>query len=545
MRHSTSLLIVFAVLACLPTITAAQWYPGGVRITYAPGNELSTGMLPDNTGGAVIMWHSDSNTPEYQNHQRAQRVNGAGILKWQSDGVILLPGNGGYGFAANSNGTDGVFTAWYNNDLKLQWFNGAGVPQWPTGGVYLSHIYNYALTRIVTDQAGGAIVVWFDWRPGHENELYAQRVNASGTPLWPAEGIPLVVLTSGTWNALQDWHSIASDGAGGVVVAWHDYRTHFTGDIYAQRLSASGQRLWGDEGVLLCNPAGEQREPVLASDGAGGAFVAWNDLLTGNVHAQHVDATGAIQWGANGIPVHDQASEQVLRMVVSDGASGVFINWLDHRAGNNYDQYIQHYNAAGVEQWTPGGAKVIATICCHAVLSISPNAQGGALVGFTTGFEARVQRMSPSGARELGDQGALVATGSGIGSVPDGAGGLVIAWTDTEIFAQRVNADGQVTTAVNAPTPGAALRVGEIFPNPFSGTTTLDIELSEPALVRVDVFDVAGRRVRQMALPESITSQRMSFDGRDDSGKLLASGVYFCRVQARGESITRKIVITR
>ena len=54
MRHSTSLLIVFAVLACLPTITAAQWYPGGVRITYAPGNELSTGMLPDNTGGAVI-----------------------------------------------------------------------------------------------------------------------------------------------------------------------------------------------------------------------------------------------------------------------------------------------------------------------------------------------------------------------------------------------------------------------------------------------------------------------------------------------------------
>jgi len=98
---------------------------------------------------------------------------------------------------------------------------------------------------------------------------------------------------------------------------------------------------------------------------------------------------------------------------------------------------------------------------------------------------------------------------------------------------------------VNAPTPGAALRVGEIFPNPFSGTTTLDIELSEPALVRVDVFDVAGRRVRQMALPESITSQRMSFDGRDDAGKLLASGVYFCRVQARGESITRKIVITR
>ena len=115
MRHSIWLLILVSVLAFIPTITAAQWYPGGVQITYAPGNEVSSGMLPDNTGGAVLMWHSDPYTPDYENHQRAQRVNGAGILQWQSDGVILLPGNGGSGFATNSNGANGVFTAWTEN----------------------------------------------------------------------------------------------------------------------------------------------------------------------------------------------------------------------------------------------------------------------------------------------------------------------------------------------------------------------------------------------------------------------------------------------
>jgi hypothetical protein len=60
------------------------------------------------------------------------------------------------------------------------------------------------------------------------------------------------------------------------------------------------------------------------------------------------------------------------------------------------------------------------------------------------------------------------------------------------------------------------------------------------------VFDVAGRRVAARTVARvSAGWQRITFDGRDDAGTLLRSGVYFCRVTADGGSATRKLVVYR
>jgi hypothetical protein len=88
------------------------------------------------------------------------------------------------------------------------------------------------------------------------------------------------------------------------------------------------------------------------------------------------------------------------------------------------------------------------------------------------------------------------------------------------------------------------LIVGEVFPNPFTGATSMDIQLTTPSAVHIEVFDVAGRTVRTMTLSDAAW-QHVEFDGRDDANHLLVSGVYFCRIQAAGESITRKMVIAR
>jgi hypothetical protein len=73
----------------------------------------------------------------------------------------------------------------------------------------------------------------------------------------------------------------------------------------------------------------------------------------------------------------------------------------------------------------------------------------------------------------------------------------------------------------------------------------LEIELVVPSAVRVEVFDVSGRAVRAWTLPDVAGSQRVEFNGRDGSGRLLPSGVYVYRVNAAGETITRKMVIAR
>jgi hypothetical protein len=83
-------------------------------------------------------------------------------------------------------------------------------------------------------------------------------------------------------------------------------------------------------------------------------------------------------------------------------------------------------------------------------------------------------------------------------------------------------------------------------PNPFAGTTEFEIGLPAASEVALEVYDVAGRRVRAQTLPRQAAGwQRVGFDGRDGAGKPLASGVYFCRVTASGTTVTRKMVIAR
>src|SRR5262245_57928113 len=63
----------------------------------------------------------------------------------------------------------------------------------------------------------------------------------------------------------------------------------------------------------VCTAAGNQNFVVVASDGTGGAFLAWQDYRNGatsDIYAQHVLATGAVTGPANGVPVCTAANNQ-------------------------------------------------------------------------------------------------------------------------------------------------------------------------------------------------------------------------------------------
>src|SRR5258708_1649183 len=88
---------------------------------------------------------------------------------------------------------------------------------------------------IVADGAGGAIITWQDNRNGPDLDIFAQRINAGGTPQWTADGVALCTAANNQQNP-----TIISDGAGGAIVTWHDARGGTNFDIYAQRLNAAG-----------------------------------------------------------------------------------------------------------------------------------------------------------------------------------------------------------------------------------------------------------------------------------------------------------------
>ena len=86
-------------------------------------------------------------------------------------------------------------------------------------------------------------------------------MNAGGAPQWPSNGVAL-----STAPNQQGLPSITSDGAGGAIVTWHDYRNGTDDDIYAQRVSPAGAALWTYNGVPVSTAAGSQYVPTIASD---------------------------------------------------------------------------------------------------------------------------------------------------------------------------------------------------------------------------------------------------------------------------------------
>ena len=84
------------------------------------------------------------------------------------------------------------------------------------------------------------------------------------------------------------------------------------------------------------------------------------------------------------------------------------------------------------------------------------------------------------------------------------------------------------------------------YPNPFNPRTTIAFELPEERHVRLTVFDIAGREV--VVLADGTYGggrSKVVWNGTDDGGGALASGVYFVRMDAGGECDSRSIVLLR
>jgi hypothetical protein len=99
-----------------------------------------------------------------------------------------------------------------------------------------------------------------------------------------------------------------------------------------------------------------------------------------------------------------------------------------------------------------------------------------------------------------------------------------------------------ITTAAPASTPGLPAANSRAInttaaPNPFNPGTTISFEVPIEGRVRVDLFDMRGKRMRSL-LDASLPSgpAAVAWDGRDDSGCPVASGAYLARVQAGEQS---------
>jgi subtilisin family serine protease len=87
--------------------------------------------------------------------------------------------------------------------------------------------------------------------------------------------------------------------------------------------------------------------------------------------------------------------------------------------------------------------------------------------------------------------------------------------------------------------PPSDYRLEQNYPNPFNAGTTIPIQVAGDGSrnVRLEVFDVLGRSVRTlMNEPAAYGQHALFWDGRDDNGSVVASGVYFARLRVDGQA---------
>ena len=103
----------------------------------------------------------------------------------------------------------------------------------------------------------------------------------------------------------------------------------------------------------------------------------------------------------------------------------------------------------------------------------------------------------------------------------------------------------EISTSVE-PTPTASFTLYPNVPNPFSDATAISFSLVQPRDVRVTVYDVRGREVRElMSGLRSAGTHRLVWNGQDGGGRNVAAGAYFYRVQVGAEVDVRRMVLLK
>ena len=548
-------------------VARADWIDEGNPVCLAEGHQAQVAMAPAGSGSAIVLWGDLRSLVHEQVY--LQRLDAAGRTMWRPNGVLASPDSNvdAHG-AIVPDGGGGAIVAWDdfrngNADVYAQSIGPNGQLRWAAGGAAVcAAAFDQMEAALAPDGEGGVIAAWIDYRNGGTCDIYARRIDSYGIPRWTAGGVPVC---TAPYN--QRYVKLIPDGAGGAIAAWEDSRAAGTTIVYAQRLDASGNPLWPADGVAVSAASVYQYNPTVAPDGAGGAIVTWEewpDDTHGNVLAQRIDAAGARAWGETGVSVWEHSGEITywrFPVAVSDGAGGAVIVW-DYWDGLSSDMaiYAQRMSAAGAKLWTPGGVLTSSSASMGTYEpAVAPDGAGGAIVAWedsraTMELDVYAQRLSAAGGIAWTPGGVPVCAVAGYQTAPaivsDGVGGALVAWTDfrsgedADIYAARLFPDGAVTGAAAPPPREASLE--QNYPNPFNPSTRIAFYVPAPGRVSIRVHDAAGRLVRVLADGEyGAGRHEITWDGRDGAGAPAASGVYLCRMSAGGAVNVRKLVLLR
>jgi len=435
------------------------WFQYGVAICEAPGNQLNPKAVSDGDEGAVIAWQDQRNP---SSAIFARRINKDGKALWVVDGRTICNSNSYAEFPVISSAKDGNFIiVWQDKrsgglDLYAQKIDAGGALLLKNNGteiVYAFGSVSQQKPRIAKSGKEEYIIVFEDYRNGYSN-VYAQKINNNGKLLWTRDAIRLCNYESNQLNP-----ELVSDDDGGALIVWEDARSGAS-NIYAQKIDPYGNALWDENGIMICQADGEKTNPKIAKDLKGGAIIVWQDSRKRpgffDLYSQRIDRNGSLMWRVDGVDLSSSPGIQTNLKIDSDGEGGAIITWAEYKANlNTPDIYAQRISGTGNILWETGALAV----CRAPEAQRNPDVSVGdsiIIVWEDSGggnYDIYAQKLNKDGTIVWTCDGIPVCTAPYTQHEPrlvmNSDGGATITWEDYrkanwDIFAQRINDSGRL-----------------------------------------------------------------------------------------------------
>ncbi|HTK32213.1 MAG TPA: T9SS type A sorting domain-containing protein [Candidatus Saccharimonadaceae bacterium] len=394
-------------------------------------------------------------------------------------------------------GRGGIFGSTNAGSLYPQLFHldasGDTTAGWSYGGIDLtpgvtrSQHTSIAPRAILPDGDGGTFELTAEQAPydgsggfWYPKQFYLHRRSDRGTVAdgWPAEGVLLETQYLNPRFEGLHFPRMALDGAGGVLIAWlgwADLPDWPNPRVVAQRVTAAGARLWGDDGVTVRLGRGAATIPALVGDGHGGALVFWaqrdSSETSLRIRGQHVLASGDVGWDTDGKVVSSDTYDRIVDAIPADGGwvwadyhtaiaaagdgdSGAIIGWAGAH-GVDLNIVAARVAADGNLPWGHD-VRVCSAPGEQSTLDCAADRAGGAIFAWRDGREGSdigiyAQAVRRDGRLRWRPDGVAVSLGTGergpVLVADDGLDGTYFAWGDPvaggRVFAQRLTPSGR------------------------------------------------------------------------------------------------------
>lgn len=522
----------------------AQWNQNtslNTPICIETGKQIDPRIMEDGVGGAYITWKDYRPTNGLPDIY-IQRIDAKGFVKWTVNGVGLCTQTADQSTPSIcSDMKGGAIVAWSDwrsnveRDLYAQRVDSNGNIKWTVDGANITDLSNREHSEKITSDGQGGIIIAFEKQINGVWDVWTQRLDSAGNKKWGQGGIQLC---SGTGSRRN--HRIQKDQNGGAIYSWQDLRNGVDYDIYAQRVDKNGNLLWGATGKPVCAFTGDQINAKIDTDSSkNGAIIAWQDTRNSpdyDIYMQRIDSNGNAVWVNNGIVVCNAAGNQsALDFRTIDKTTETIITWKDNRNGNN-DIYAQKINAFGIQQWVTIGVAICTSPHDQVNPNICTNQNDGAIIVWQdssdlTGWDIKAQNITNAGQVLWGTNGVVVSNAigeqNGPKNVSDNKGGTIITWQDKrsgvfDIYAHHLFSSG----SPNGIETIADENKLQVYPNPANDKLYFNLQ-NKNEVTSIEIISFIGEKI--LLIPKENYNQI--------NISSLQSGMYILKIRTnKGES---------